>query len=66
MQVRRHAPGRDRVEVVVVAVNPVDGSADRLVAAVLVGNVADAEPERDLGVPRDDRAGWLERAVDIP
>jgi hypothetical protein len=46
-------------------VDPVDGSAQRFVAAVLIGDVADTEPEWDFGVPRDDGARGVERAVDV-
>ena len=65
MEIRRQIAGGDGVEVVVVAVDPVDASAERLVAAGFVGDVADAEPERDLGMARDDRARGVERAVDV-
>jgi hypothetical protein len=63
-EIRRQIARRDGVEVVVVAVNPVDRRAERLVAAVLVGDVADAQPERDVGMARDDRraasnAPWM-------
>ena len=64
-QVLRQIAGRDRVEVVVVPVNPVDARAERLVAAVLVGDVADAQPERDVGMRSDDGARRVERAVDV-
>jgi hypothetical protein len=64
-EVLRQVVSRDGVEVVVVAVNPVDPGAERLVPALLVGDVADAEPERDLRVPRHDRARGVERAVDV-
>jgi hypothetical protein len=66
MEIRRQIAGGDDVEVVVVAVDPVDAGAERLVTAVLVGNIADAEPEWHLGVPRDDGPGRVERAVDVP
>ena len=65
MQIRRQIAGRDGVEVVVVAVDPVDRSAERLVAPVRVGDVADAEPEGDVGMARDDAAGGVEAAVDV-
>jgi hypothetical protein len=63
MQVRRQIAGRDGVEVVVVAVDPVDGGAERFVTSLFVGDVADAEPERDLGMPRDDGARGVEGPV---
>jgi hypothetical protein len=42
MKVRRQIAGGDGVEVVVVAVNPVDRRTERFVAPVFVGDVADA------------------------
>jgi hypothetical protein len=57
--------GRDRVEVVVVAVDPVDRCAERLIPSQVRRDVADAEPEGDLGMPRDDRSRRVERAVDV-
>jgi hypothetical protein len=65
MKIRGQIAGGDGVEVVVVAVNPVDAGARGFVASLFVGDVADAEPERDLGMPRDDRPGRVERAVDV-
>ena len=65
MEIRRQIAGGDGVEVVVVAVNPVDAGAERLVASGLVSDVADAQPERNLGMPRDDRPRGVERAVDV-
>ena len=65
MQIRRQIAGRDGVEVVVVAVDPVDRSAERLVAPVRVGDVADAEPEGDVGMARDDAARGGEIAVNV-
>jgi hypothetical protein len=65
MQIGWQAAGRDRVEVVVVALDPVDRRAERLVAALIVGDVADAQPERNLGMARDDTARRIERAVDV-
>jgi hypothetical protein len=65
MERRRQIAGGDGVEVVVVAVNPVDAGAERFVASGIVGDVADADPERNLGVARDDGARRLERAVDV-
>jgi len=65
MQIRRQIAGRDGVEVVVVAVDPVDRGAQRFVAPVLVGDVADAEPEGDVGMARDDAARGGEIAVDV-
>jgi hypothetical protein len=62
--VRKIARG-DGVEVVVVAVDPVDRRAERFVTSVFVGDVADAQPERNLGMARDDRPGGVERAVDV-
>jgi hypothetical protein len=64
MQILRQLT-RDRVEVVVVAVNPVDPRAERFVPPLFVGNVADAEPERDVGMTRDDLPRRVERAVDV-
>jgi hypothetical protein len=66
MEILRQLAGGDDVEVVVVPVDPVDAGAERLVTAAVVGNVADAEPEWNLGVPRDDGPGRVERAVDVP
>jgi hypothetical protein len=65
MQIGWQIAGRDRVEVVVVAVDPVDGPAKRLVPSSVGRDVADAQPERDLGMPRDDRSRGVERAVDV-
>jgi hypothetical protein len=65
VKVRRQIAGRNRVEIVVVAVDPVDRHAERFVMSLLVGDVADAQPERNLGMARDDRPGGVERAVDV-
>jgi hypothetical protein len=73
MKIGREIAGGDGVEVVVVAVNPVDGRADGFVAAACpersrggVGcEVPDAEPERDVGAARDDLSRRVERAVDV-
>ena len=65
MQIGRQVAGRDRVEVVVVAVNPVDRRADGFVAAALVSDVAYAQPEWNLAVARDDRPRTVERAVNV-
>jgi hypothetical protein len=65
MEIVRQVAGRDRVEVVVVAVNPVNARAKRLVATVIVGDVADAEPEGNVRVTGDDGARSVERAVDV-
>jgi hypothetical protein len=67
MQVRRQISGRNGVEVVVVPVDPVDRGAERGIFKIrstrLVGDVADAQPEGNLGMPRDDTARRVERAV---
>src|SRR6187399_279003 len=65
MKARRQVTGGDGVEVVVVAVDPVDGSPEGLIPALLIGDVADAEPDCDLGVAPDDVARRVERAVDV-
>jgi hypothetical protein len=65
IEIRRQIAGRDRVEVIVVAVNPVDGDAERFVPSGIIGDVADAEPERNIGMPRDDAARGVERAVNV-
>jgi hypothetical protein len=65
MEIRRQIAGRDRVEVVVVAVDPVDGCAEWLIPSCVRRDVADAEPEGNLGMPRDDRSRGVERAVDV-
>jgi hypothetical protein len=65
MEIRGQVAGGDGVEVVVVAVNPVDRGAGGLVAPVLSGEVSDAQPERNLGMPRDDRPRGVERAVNV-
>jgi hypothetical protein len=65
MKIRREISRNDRVEVVVVAVDPVDGPAKRLVPSSVGRDVADTQPERDLGMPRDDRSRGVERAVDV-
>jgi hypothetical protein len=64
-QIGRQIARRDGVEVVVVAVNPVDGSAKRLITAVVGGDVANAQPEGNAGMPRDDVARRGEVAVDV-
>jgi hypothetical protein len=65
MQFLGQIGGGYRVEVVVVTVDPIDARAQRFVAALLVGDVADAQPERNLGMARDDRPRGVERAVDV-
>jgi hypothetical protein len=65
MQIRREIGRGDGVEVVVVAVNPVDVRAERLVSAPIVGDIADAQPDGDVGMFRDDRPGRVERAVNV-
>ena len=65
MEIHRQIAGADGVEVVVVAVDPVDAGAERFVASLFVGDVADAQPERDFGMARDDRPRRVERAVDV-
>jgi hypothetical protein len=65
MEAVRQISRGDGVEVVVVTVDPIDARAQRFVAALLVGDVADAQPERNLGMARDDRPRGVERAVDV-
>jgi hypothetical protein len=65
MKVRRQVAGGNRVEVVVVAVNPVERGCEGLIAAGVGRDVADAQPERNLRVPLYDRPSGVERAVDI-
>jgi hypothetical protein len=65
MKIRRQITGCDGVEVVVVAVNPVDRRGEGLVAAYVVGDVADAEPDRDFRMSPDDVARRVERAMDV-
>jgi hypothetical protein len=65
MQIRREISRGDGVEVVVVAVDPVDRRTERFVVPRFVGDVADAQPEGDLGMPGDDPARGVERAVDV-
>jgi hypothetical protein len=65
MEIAREISRGDGVEVVVVAVDPVDRGAERFVPPVFVRDVADAQPERNLGMPRDDRPGGVEGAVDV-
>jgi hypothetical protein len=57
--------GRDCVEVVVVAVRPVERRTDRLVEAGVGGNVAYAQPQGNVRMLRDDVAGGGEVAVDV-
>ena len=66
MQILRQIAGGYRVEVVVVAVDPVEACAERLVAAEIVRDVTDAQPEWNLGMPRNDGPRGVERAVDVP
>jgi hypothetical protein len=65
MHILGQRAGRDRVEVVVVAVDPVDGRAERLVGASVRRDIADAQPERNVRVGSDDGARGVERAVDV-
>jgi hypothetical protein len=65
VEVRRQITGRNRVEVVVVAVDPVDPRARRLVRTRSGRDVANTEPERDVGMACDDGARRVERAVDV-
>jgi hypothetical protein len=65
VQIRREIARRDRVEVVVVPVNPVDGRAERFVASVFGREVADAQPERNVRMAGDDAPRVGKRAVDI-
>ena len=64
-EIRRQVAGRDGVEVVVVAVNPVDARAERFIRAGLGRDVADAQPERNVGMRSDDGACGVECAVDV-
>ena len=64
-EIRRQIAGRDRVEVVVIAVNPVERGGERLIAARVGRDVADAQPERNLRVPPDNRPRGVERAVNV-
>jgi hypothetical protein len=64
-QVWRQTAQGNRVEIVVVAVNPVDRRAERRVVAVFGGDVTNAEPAPDLGMRRDDAAGVGKGAVDV-
>jgi hypothetical protein len=65
MKVGRQIAVRNRIEGVVIAVDPVNRRAEGLVAASLIRDVADAQPERNVGVPGDDGASGAERAVDV-
>src|SRR4051812_46837026 len=65
MQVRRQIAGSDGVEVVVVAVDPVDRTAQRLVEPRVGGDVADAQPERHVRMARDNAASGQEIAVHV-
>ena len=65
MQIRREIARGYGVEVVVVAVNPVDGRAGGFIAAICGRQVPYAQPERDLAVPLDDRSRGRECAVDV-
>jgi hypothetical protein len=59
------SPAANRIEIVVVAVDPVDRRAERLVAPFVCCDIPDAQPERHLGVPRDHVARGVEFAVDV-
>jgi hypothetical protein len=65
MKIRREIARGNRIEIVVVAVDPVDRRAERFVPSLFVGDVADAQPERNLGMARDNRPRGIERAVDV-
>jgi hypothetical protein len=65
MKIRREISRGAGVEVVVVAVDPVEAGAERFVTSVFVGDVADAEPERNLGVPRHNGPRGVECAMDV-
>ena len=65
MEIAREIARGDGVEIVVVAVDPVDGRADGLVAAGVGCEIPDAQPERNLGMARDDLSRRIERAVDV-
>lgn len=65
MQILRQITGCDGIEVVVVAVNPVDARAERLVASGFIGDVTDTQPERNLWMARGDLSCGPERAVDV-
>jgi len=65
MEIHRQIAGGDRVEVVVVAVNPVEAGAEGLVASGRVSDIADAQPEGNVWMPRDDRPRGVERAVNV-
>ena len=65
MQIRREIARGDGVDIVVVAVDPVDRRADGFVESRISRQVPDREPERDLGMPRNDRLRGGERAVDV-
>jgi hypothetical protein len=65
MEIGRQIARGDGVEVVVVAVNPVDRRADRFVASLFVGDVPDTKPERNGGMACDDVSRRVERTVDV-
>jgi hypothetical protein len=56
---------RECIEVVVVAVDEIDRRSDGLVVPLLVGEVTDAQPERNVRVPGGDRARRVEGAVNV-
>jgi hypothetical protein len=56
---------REHVEVFVVALDEMDRRARGEILAVVAGHVADADPERDIGVPLHDEIDGVELAVDV-
>jgi hypothetical protein len=65
MEIGRQIARSDRVEIVVVPVDPVDRRTKRFVASLFIGDIADAQPERNLRMAPDDAPGGLERPVDV-
>jgi hypothetical protein len=61
----RQLAGRDRVEVLVVPLDPVERRVEWLVTPAVVGDVADAEPVRHVWMPPHDPAHALDVAVDV-
>jgi hypothetical protein len=56
---------RDEVEILVIALDPVDRRREGFVPSGCIGYVADAQPERDVRMPSDDPACLLESPVDV-
>jgi hypothetical protein len=60
-----HHREREHVEILVVAFDEVERGRGREVLAVVARDVADADPQRHVGVPLHDELNGAEFAVDV-